>query len=352
VPIRSASADPWRQCETGKPLACLRLVRRSVTLSFMSDADRTTEADTKNAYPIPTKRNLWIALTQILCAFGIFYLTSKSDHWWQLFALAALFAVLGNSIYSIIHEAEHGILHPDRRWNDAIGVTMALFFPAPFHLIRQGHIGHHRRNRSDDEAFDFYFEGDRRWLKWIILYGILTGFYWLLVVASNVLVVIFPGVLHRRFFEFDQPSVAFMDSLNPKYLGVIRLEGLAACIFHVLIVWALAIPILTYAIVYFGFGFSWSAMQYVHHFGTERHVLRGTRNLWLLAPIDLIWLHHNWHLSHHRHPTVPWIYLPELSALEDGSEREFLIWHYFRMWRGPRRTNQHVENKFGGKIVE
>ena len=152
-------------------------------------------------------------------------------------------------------------------------------------------------------------------MKWIILYGILTGFYWLLVVASNVLVVIFPGVLHRRFFEFDQPSVAFMDSLNPKYLGVIRFEGLAACIFHVLIVWGLAIPVLNYAIVYFGFGFSWSAMQYVHHFGTERHVLRGTRNLWLLAPIDLIWLHHNWHLCHHRHPTVPWIYLPELSAV-------------------------------------
>ncbi len=37
------------------------------------------------------------------------------------------------------------------------------------------------------------------------------------------------SILHRRHFEFDRPSVAFMDSLNPKYVWFIRLEGLAAC---------------------------------------------------------------------------------------------------------------------------
>ena len=47
--------------------------------------------------------------------------------------------------------------------------------------------------------------------------------------------------------------------------------------------------------MYGGFGFMWSAMQYVHHYGTERHVTRGARNLWLFGPIDLVWLNHNWH---------------------------------------------------------
>ncbi len=303
-------------------------------------------------YPIPGRLNLCIAFGQVVSVAIIFYLASLADQWWQLLALAAAFAVVGNSIYSIIHEAEHGILHPNARLNDAIGVAMALLFPAPFHLIRQGHIGHHRRNRSDDEAFDCYFEGDRPWLKWLILYGILTGFYWLLVVISNVLVAVFPGVLHRRFFEFDRPSVAFMNSLNPKYVWMIRLEGITACVLHVAIVWSLGIPPLHYAVVYFGFGFSWSAMQYVHHFGTERHVLRGTRNLWLFAPIDWIWLHHNWHLTHHQYPTVPWIHLPRLTEDSGEVQREFLIWHYLRMWRGPRKTSERIENKFAGKVIQ
>ena len=92
-------------------------------------------------------------------------------------------------------------------------------------------------------------------------------------------------------------------------------------------------------------------MQYVHHFGTERHVLRGTRNLWFLAPIDLIWLNHNWHLTHHQQPTVPWIYLARLGKEQDP-KREFLLWHYLRMWRGPRYTDEHVENKFAGRIIQ
>ena len=308
--------------------------------------------DKKNDFAIPGRLNLFIVAMQVVSFAAVFYGASAANQGWQVLLLACVFAVLGNSIYSIIHEAEHGILHPNRRVNDGIGVLMALLFPAPFHLIRQGHLGHHRRNRSDDEAFDLYFDGDRPWLKWLILYGILTGFYWMLVVLSNVIVILFPGILNRRYFEFDRPSVAFMDSLNPRYLRWIRLEGLAACLLHAMIVWGLAIPVSVYACVYFGFGFSWSAMQYVHHFGTERHVLHGARDVWLWRPIDLIWLNHNWHHIHHCRPTVPWIYLSRLGTESDGDRRDFLLWHYLRMWRGPRKAKERVENKYAGKIIQ
>ena len=118
----------------------------------------------------------------------------------------ASFGVVMNSVYSVIHEAEHGMLLRGRRVNDVMGVAMALFFPAPFHLLRQGHIGHHLRNRSDDEAFDLWFEGESPVWKRVQLYGILTGFYWLVVVAGNVVVLLAPGLLTRRLFEFDRPS--------------------------------------------------------------------------------------------------------------------------------------------------
>jgi fatty acid desaturase len=233
--------------------------------------------------------------------------------------------------------------------NEVAGAMMALFFPAPFHLIRQGHIGHHMRNRSDDEAFDLYFDGDNRVWKYVVMYSILTGFYWLLVVASNI-AVFFPAIFNRKHYEFDRPSAAFMEAYNPRYHRLIQLEALAVIATHTLIVWGLAIPFWRYAVMYVGFGLTWSAMQYVHHYGTERHVLRGARNLWIWRPLDALWLHHNWHQAHHEHPTVPWVHLPQLGA-ERGAERGFLPLAYLRMWKGPRRATDRVRNKYAGRII-
>lgn len=309
-----------------------------------------TTTDTLPRYPIPARLNLALAAVQLAGIFACLHAARSLHRWWELGLLALTFGALMNSVYAIIHEAEHGMLLPNRRANDTLGVLMALFFPAPFHLIRQGHIGHHMRNRSDDEAFDFYFDGEHPVWKRLQLYGILTGCYWLMVVLSNVVVLFFPFVLKRRYFEFDRPSAAFMEALNPAYARLIRWEAVAAILTHGLILWGFGIPPLRYAIVYSGFGFTWSAMQYVHHFGTERDVLKGARNLWIFAPLDLLWLNHNWHLTHHAHPTIPWPHLPDVGRRE-FPEREFLLPHYFRMWRGPRRSTERVENRFAGKII-
>ena len=280
---------------------------------------------------IPNRLNAAIALAQVFAVAALLFF-ARHMRGWRLALFAIAFAIAMNSVYSIIHEAEHGILFETRRINDIAGVLMALLFPAPFHLIRQGHLGHHNRNRTDDEAFDFWFEGEHPLWKCLQFYGILTGFYWLTVVLSNIVILLVPQLFDRDRFEFDRPSAAFMDALNPKYWRWIRLEALAAIALHATIIFAMRDAI-AYATMYAAFGFSWSAMQYVHHFGTERDVRNGARNLWLFAPIDAIWLNHNWHLTHHRNPTVPWIHLPSLET----HERRFLITAYLRMWRGPRR---------------
>lgn len=304
-------------------------------------------------FPIPRRANLAIIGLQLIAVAVIFYGTSRATAWWHLALLAGAMAIVGNSIYSIIHEAEHRMLHPNPRVNDTLGAMMALLFPAPYHLIRQGHLGHHQRNRSDDEAFDLYFDGENAFLRWLQLYGIVSGAYWVMVALSNFVALLAPWVLRRRVFEFNRPSAALMDSLNPGYWRLIALEGAAAIALHAGIIWGLGIVPWKYLCVYFGFGFSWSAMQYVHHFATERHVLTGSRNLWFCGPIDWIWLHHNWHRAHHCHPTVPWIHLPRLAAEDaESGPREFLPWHYLRMWKGPRYSSEHVENRFAGRIIQ
>ena len=284
---------------------------------------------------IPSRLNAVILAVQLAAVAALLF-AARNARGWMLALLAVAFTIVMNSVYSIIHEAEHGILFRHRRANDAAGVAMALLFPAPFHLIRQGHLGHHARNRSDDEAFDFWFEGEHPLWKCAQFYGILTGFYWLTVVLSNVVVLVVPRLFDRSRFEFDRPSAAFMDALDPRYWKWIRIEAVAAIALQVSIA-LLMRDAIAYATLYAAFGFSWSAMQYVHHFGTERDVRNGARNLRLLGPIDAIWLNHNWHLTHHRHPTVPWPELPRLAAEEQQKERGFLLTAYARMWRGPRR---------------
>lgn len=300
---------------------------------------------------IPSTLNFFIILAQLAAILGCCYAAAHVKGIWWLLLLALGFGILMNSVYSIIHEAEHAILFYNRRWNDFWGITLSLFFPAPFHLIRQGHLGHHLRNRSDDEAFDLYFEDDHRVWRSLVLYGILTGCYWIVVVLSNVVFLFLPFAVNKKYWEFDRPSRAFMESLNPAYRRMIQLECLLAIGVHTLIVCWFQIPLLHYAVMYFGFGLSWSSLQYVHHYGTERHVTRGARNLRLWEPIDKLWLNHNWHQVHHEHPTVPWIHLSNVGQAGHTPRRGFLLWSYLKMWRGPRKAKDRVENEYAGRII-
>lgn len=299
---------------------------------------------------IPNRLNLVIVFAQLLAIFGCIAVLAHAQGGWVIFGLAVIFGIVMNSVYSTIHEAEHAMLFGPSGWNDFAGTLLALFFPAPFHLIRQGHLGHHLRNRSDDEAFDFYFEEDHKVWKHLVLYGILTGFYYAIVVLSNVVFLILPFREEKKYWHVDQASTALMESLNPRYRSLIRVECAAAIVLHAGIVCWCNIPLTHYLAMYAGFGFMWSAMQYVHHYGTERHVTRGARNLWIWKPLDLLWLNHNWHLTHHTHPAVPWIHLPHLEV-EGGAKRGFLVTAYLRMWRGPRLAPKRVRNPHAGKII-
>ena len=299
---------------------------------------------------IPNALNAAILTVQLAGIFTFFCAAAALASPWRMAGLAAGFAVWMVGVYSLLHEAEHGILFGDPRLNMAGGIVLAAFFPGPFHLLRQGHVGHHLRNRSDDEAFDLWFPGERPAWKWAQWLGILTGGFYLMVVLGNAVVLFLPFLLKRRWFAFDRPSAAFMDSLNPKYAKLIAAEAAGVIALHVGIVWFMRVPVLHYLALYAAFGFLWSAMQYVHHYGTERHVTRGARNLWLWWPVDKLWLNHNWHRTHHEHPTTSWIHLEKLGKT-GGGRRGFLPWAYVKMWRGPRAATERVQNRFAGRVV-
>src|SRR5437016_13984625 len=197
--------------------------RRARTRSKVNSA-KTKVAETG----VPERLNATIAASELVMIGVCFHTVARVQTAWAVLVLALVFGALMNSVYSIIHEAEHGMLFRNRRLNDVVGSFMALFFPAPFHLIRQGHLGHHLRNRSDDEAFDFYFEEDHKIWKILVWYGILTGFYWVMVVLSNVVFLFFPFTADKKYWRVDQASAPFMHSLNASYAVGIQLERAGA----------------------------------------------------------------------------------------------------------------------------
>lgn len=300
-------------------------------------------------YPIPARLNLAIAATVCVTSATLLIVAGRVESLWALIGLAAGYAIAMNTGYAIIHEAEHDVLHPNKRVNDLVGAVVSLFFPASYHLRRFGHLGHHLRNRSDDEAFDLYFEEDNRIWKHVQLYGILTGLFWLVVFLSNFAAAINPRLLCKKV-AFDRPTLALQETFNPQHFALIRIEAIAAIGLHATILFLFTIPFWKYFVVISGFGFLWSTFQYLHHFGSVRDVQRGAWNVRVWRVFDALWLNHQWHLNHHLHPTVPWIYLPELTP-EDGAPLPF--WKvYLPMWRGPRLTTVRVPNRHAGRIIK
>ena len=82
---------------------------------------------TRPPHQIPQALNaLVIALQLIAIAACIWICRSASG--WTLFVLAAVFGLVMNSVYSVIHEAEHRILFATLWINEAAGMLMALLF--------------------------------------------------------------------------------------------------------------------------------------------------------------------------------------------------------------------------------
>jgi fatty acid desaturase len=299
---------------------------------------------------IPNGTNAMIVASQLSVVCGCIAACRIASGWWWV-VLCAVFLVTMNSAYFAIHEAEHGLLFSSRRVNDLAGTVLSLFLPASYTLIRSVHLAHHIHNRSDEEVFDMYFREDPAWWKKLQFFGILTGGFWLTVAMSNLALALIPRHWLGRAMEIDRPSAAVMRYLNRRNPWRMRGESWMVLILHSAIALSLGWASVRYAIMYAAFGVSWSTLQYVHHYATCRDVLRGAKNLRYGPLLDRLWLNHGWHLTHHLHPTVPWLHLQQVAG-EREPRTESLGRAYLKMWRGPILTDQHVKNRYDGNVAQ
>ena len=278
---------------------------------------------------LPWRRNLALATAFLLL-----------DAWWWIglpLALPALPALgwtllplvlLTTTRWALMHEGIHAVLHPDRRWNDALSRALAMGFPAPFALLRYGHLKHHQYNRTELDRSEVYDPARQSWWQAAAGYypQLLIGLY-ASEVAALLLVWLPRPLLLRMARSLPQAAAhpAVADSVERQLLRPEVLQGMRgdAALSLLLIgaslalygaqAWMLGLALL-------GRGLLISLSDNVYHYATPLHTLgadvRGAINLALPRWAQVGILHFNHHATHHLHPALPWTALPQASANE------------------------------------
>jgi len=252
------------------------------------------------------------------------------------------FSFVGNTFYSLMHEAVHRHFHRSAWVNEAAGRFAAGFFPTAFSLQRAFHLSHHRNNRSEHERFDYYAPHENRAIKFLQWYLILTGVYWVLPPLFCSVYFFAAEILNWRrlfgargaWFARQTSAESFLGVLNSVPIWKARADTIVSLLIQVALFVVLDLSFAGWAICYALFAVNWSSLQYTDHAFSELDTKEGAWNLRVNPSIRLLFLNYHFHLVHHRDPSIPWIHLPKHASEADPSQSFWSI--YLQMWRGPK----------------
>lgn len=237
-----------------------------------------------------------------------------ADRNWAWLLLPAV--ALTGLHWALLHEAIHGLLHPNPGINRAIGRALAVLGGSSFRVLRFGHLMHHRFNRYRLDRPDCFDPAEVSPATARLKYFVeLFGGLYLIEVAIPLVFLLPRGVCLRllgRIYSHPDATVQLvrgiavqtfigtrqLDELRQDALAVVTLFGLAAA------AWGPDWPLLAAFVL--GRGAAVSFMDNVYHYGTPLEAVDFAYNLRLPRPLRLAILNMNLHRVHHREPHLPW----------------------------------------------
>ncbi len=293
----------------------------------------------RHQFPIPGRLNLTLVAAQVATAFAILTVASHTRNPWLIAAMAIAFAFAMQMGFCLAHEAVHRKLHPNRNVNLSVGLFMFSLFPGSFHFFEVAHLIHHRRNRSDDELEDYVLPGENAVVKRGMYYLLISGLFWMLLVLSSIVIAFIPvnRISLPRPADDAGAFRKFIQFLNDIRPSRVRRDLVAAIVTWTAASFLLHLRLSSVLICYAAFAFSWASQQYIYHVRTPRHAVLGALDLKLWKPLQMLYLHFNYHLTHHLAVWVPWIHLPDIAPQQP--ERGYLK-TYAHLWRPPQRLEQ------------
>ena len=232
-------------------------------------------------------------------------LHSGASLWWAV-PLVLLASHLMHGAAVGLHEATHGLLRKNRRFNEFDGVLLGIFSFMSFSLYRAAHQSHHAHfaTERDEELWPFVFTEAPRWGRILVAFLELTVGLWYT-----------PFLFLRSFLRSGSPI------RSPKVRRRIWVElGL------MVVVWIGIIAAVSYWDVWRYFVWIYLApafiagnlqswRKYVEHVGlTGSTVNSATRHIvaegWTGRLVAFTLLHEPFHGVHHLHLGLPHAELP------------------------------------------
>jgi fatty acid desaturase len=294
-----------------------------------------------NNYPIPVKINVLIIAICTALYFILLVAGSNINSIGYKLLLGLAFGIIMIPIYSLIHEAAHYSLHSSLDWNLYLGRWLCCLFVVSFTFYRHCHLKHHKKNRTDEEMWDLYYENQNKWLRYGNLYLMMIGLGYLALWLSVILFAISPHLVNSSILKKHTEIKGFLEGNNdPKKLRLSQLESLGVIFFQVVVLWILNWDFATWFIFYLINGLIWSSQNYVNHAFSPRDIINGAHNLRIPVWLNLIYLNFNLHLAHHQNPGIPWLHLPKF--IKTGNGRFSFLKNYLRLWKGPILTTERA----------
>lgn len=275
-------------------------------------------------------------LSQALVGAAVYF-----GHIWLAALLALGVSHLMHGLLISFHEAAHGLLQRNRRWNEIDGVVLGVVSWMSFSLYRASHQSHHAHLATvrDEELWPFVLTKTPRWRR------LVAAFFEL-----NAGIVYTPFLFLRTFWRAGSPirntrlrrriwiELALMVVFWSCLFGAVAWLGLWKYL-----VWLYVVPA-------FVGGNLQSWRKYIEHMGlTGSTVNSSTRSIvseGLLGRfISFTLLHEPYHGVHHRDPGLPHAELPahvaKLEPRHPGETAPFLSYghallHLFRGLTNPR----------------
>jgi fatty acid desaturase len=293
----------------------------------------------KDKFPIPTKINVVILICCSGLYFFLLYLGSRTDEIGYKFLVGLAFGIVMIPVYSLMHEAAHNSLHPNNKINVLLGRYLSTMFVTSYHFFRHCHLKHHKKNRTDEEMWDLYYEHQNKWLRYGNLYLMMIGLGYFALWLSVILFTLAPSLVHSKFFKKHTEIRGFLEGGDhPFKLRTSQKESLIVIVFQILCLWFVHWDFTTWIILFAVHGFVWSSQNYVNHAFSPRDIINGAHNLKIPRWLNVIYLNFNIHLAHHQNPNIPWIHLSKYINSKKG--RMTFFRNYIRLWKGPKMTKE------------
>jgi acyl-lipid omega-6 desaturase (Delta-12 desaturase) len=254
----------------------------------------------------PLRCALHVLIDSLLIA--IVYFCAKEGRWVAVGAPIAL-AIVYFRAFAAMHDAVHGVLHPNRKVNRWLGTFYAGLCFLPFLEWRKGHLDHHQWAGNIDQ--DPVMKLCRHVKAGGQLHSAIElGWrYWFPVLA----------ILQHKLFWSEAAKLAF--AKNTLWRDRVRVSSVPAAWVLLLVLLGVEFSVAVFlpsVMLYLMLG---EAVNFPHHLELpqsggdkrlsprEQHEISRSCTYFVLFE-RLVLLNFNYHVEHHMFPTLPWHQLP------------------------------------------